>query len=305
MDQPRDPLSEAADAFMRHMVARNAAHRTIIAYRENIQEAIAFFRRRLGPNPDLAQINSKLIRAHLVNLQDRGLAKSSVNRHFAAIRSFVRFLSERGFLDRNPVYGVHGPRQSQALPSVLTVAEVEKVIEAIDPKSDNGPRDLAMVEVMYSTGARIAELVALDLADMDLAEGIVTLKGKGRRERLGVLGAPARNAVTRYLPHRGAYTPKADGPLFVSRRGCRLSTKGTYVRMKQHMAKAGINADASPHSLRHSFATHMLDGGADLVSIKEFMGHRNLQTTTIYTHISDQGLQDAYLNAHPRAALVG
>jgi integrase/recombinase XerC len=287
---------------MRHLAARNAAHRTIIAYRKDIRVAIAFFRSRLGPTPDLAQITARLIRAHLVNLQDRGLSKSSIRRHFAAVRSFARFLSRRGYIDRNPVYGVHGPRHAHRLPVALTRAEVDKVIKAVDPKSAYGPRDLAMIEVMYSTGCRIAELAAIDLADLDLDERIVRLKGKGRKERLGVLGGPACAAVAAYLARRPADAAATGGPLFASRRGGRrLTTHGIFDRMKKYMAKAGVNAKASPHSLRHSFATHMLEGGAGLVEIKEFLGHRNLQTTAVYTHVADQGLEAAYLGAHPLA----
>jgi integrase/recombinase XerC len=202
----------------------------------------------------------------------------------------------------NPAKPVRSPKRGRTLPKFLTGDEIARLLAAPRPAAAGGLRDRAILELMYSSGVRVRELVGLDDPDLDLAGGTVRVRGKGRRERLGIVGSHARTALRAWLAVRPA-APAARGPrpLFTNRFGGRLSVRGVARLLEKHLATAGLTGRASPHTLRHSFATHLLDAGADIRSVQELLGHKSLVTTQIYTHVTTRRLIDAYDKAHPRA----
>lgn len=299
-------LDEALAEFLRHLtVEKNASAHTVKSYREDLIQAIAFFHGRPGNDGMQATaITTRLLRAHLAWLHDRGYAKSTVARRLAAVRSWCRFLCRQGVLTTNPATGLRGPRQDKPLPHFVSRPDMERLLATPSSTTPLGLRDRAILETLYSAGLRVGELTGLTLADVDLAEGLATVRGKGRRERLAMLGPPAIEALNAWLPERAALGgPRAEHQpaLFLNRGGTRLSARSVGRMLAKHLARAGLDPRTSPHTLRHSFATHLLDAGADIRGVQELLGHRSLGTTQIYTHVSTQRLRDSYHKAHPRA----
>ncbi|HEY8505348.1 MAG TPA: tyrosine recombinase XerC, partial [Gemmataceae bacterium] len=284
---------------------RNASAHTVKSYREDLTQALAFFRERLGGgSPPPQRLSARLLRAYVAWLHEQGYARSTVARRLAAVRAWCRFLCREGVLSANPADGLRGPRLRRKLPHFLTAAEVERLLAA--PRADTplGARDRAILETLYSAGLRVGELCRLDLKDTDPDEGVLTVRGKGRRERLALLGTAARAAVRDWLRHRpGVLGERARdaGAVFLNRRGGRLTPRSVGRLLAKYLALAGLDPRTSPHTLRHSFATHLLDAGADIRGVQELLGHRNLTTTQIYTHVTTQRLQESYRKAHPRA----
>jgi integrase/recombinase XerC len=207
-------------------------------------------------------------------------------------------------LTNNPATGLRGPRQERKLPRFFSREEMLRLLEAPPADGPLGLRDRAILEVLYSAGLRVSELTGLELGDLDLGEGLATVRGKGRKERLALLGPPATQAINAWLPARQALAgPRAltQPALFLNRRGTRLTTRSVGRLLSKYLAQTGLDPEASPHTLRHSFATHLLDAGADIRSVQELLGHRSLGTTQMYTHVSTQRLRDSYHKAHPRA----
>jgi integrase/recombinase XerC len=216
------------------------------------------------------------------------------------LRSFFRFLTREGFLKTNPILSVFSPKQDKHLPQFLTEGEAAKLIESAFPKNtrdERGLRDRAILETFYSTGIRISELVGLNRQDMDVIGGVVTVMGKGRKERIVPIGERAISAIREYLASRRSQ----DEALFLNRSGKRITTRGVRNIVTKYIRFAGMKQGVSPHTLRHSFATHMLNRGADLRSVQELLGHVNLSTTQIYTHLTTERLKTVYDKAHPRA----
>jgi integrase/recombinase XerC len=299
-------MEEALAEFLRHLaVEKNASAHTVKSYREDLVQALDFFRGRLGgqaPRPE--QLTTRLLRAHLAWLHEKGYARSTIGRRLAAVRSWCRFLCRQGVLANNPATGLRGPRQEKNLPHFVRQDDMSRLLEA--PPADNplGLRDRALLETLYSAGLRVGELTGLDLDDVDLDAGVVTVRGKGRRERLALLGPQAVAALTRWLGERSALVggrAKAQAALFLNRRGTRLTARSVGRLLEKYLAQAGLDPRTSPHTLRHSFATHLLDAGADIRSVQELLGHRSIGTTQIYTHVTTQRLRDSYHKAHPRA----
>ena len=314
-----DPLAEA---FVRHLdTERNDSPNTRLAYRRDLGQFAVF---AFGPDaaPPLAwtSLNRARARAFLVALARAEAEPATVRRKLSALRTFYRFLVREGHLRENPFAGLRGPRLHRELPDVLTVLEVQTLLDKAAPPADfeTGSadaaglldqylalRDSAVLELLYSSGARIGEAGGLSIADIDFAQAFAKVFGKGRKERLRPLGRPALVALRRMLDSAvrvwGAAATAPAEPLFRNWKGGRLTPRSIERLMTKCLAAAGIPGAYSPHALRHSFATHLLDAGADLRAVQELLGHASLSTTQIYTHVSAEHLRRVYHAAHPRA----
>ncbi len=292
----KDPL---AGEFLRYLaVERNASSRTLKAYRQ----ALATFRAETKTSWKKCTAND--FRDYLFALMKRGQARSYVRLQFSAFRTFYQFLAARKGLRSNPVREVQLPKLDKKLPLVLTRQQVEELLAApaCVAKNRAAPvwmplRDVAIMELFYSSGLRLSELTALDVADVDLYTESVRVLGKGRKERVCPVGLPALEAISRYRAAANVHS----GPLFISKSRRRISTRSIWLVLKRYLRHTSIPISISPHKLRHSFATHMLDRGADLRSVQALLGHASLSTTQIYTHVTVERLKKAYADAHPRA----
>lgn len=298
-------MEDALAEFLRHLgLEKNASAHTVKSYREDLTQALEYF--RTTPNgraltPD--QLTTRRVRAYLAWLHEQGYAKTTVARRIAALRSLCRFLCRQGTLKSNPADGLRGPKQDKKLPHFLGEAEITCLLEAPPANQPMGLRDRALLEVMYSAGLRVSELVGLNLDDLDLDAGIVTVRGKGKRERLALLGTAAKKALKHWLTDREVLAArKKASAVFLNKNGGRLTTRSVGRLLAKYLAQAGLDPRTSPHTLRHSFATHLLDRGADIRSVQELLGHRSLTTTQIYTHVTTQRLRDSYHKSHPRAS---
>jgi integrase/recombinase XerC len=236
-------------------------------------------------------------------LHEQGYAKTSMARHIAAVRSFCRFLCRQGVLEANPADGLRGPRQDKKLPHFLNEKDIARLLETPAADAPMGRRDRAILETLYSAGLRVAELTGLNVDDVDLDSGLATVRGKGKRERLALLGPQATAALKLWLTERDLVEPQLPSQkgVFLNKRGTRLTTRSVGRLLEKYLALAGLDPRTSPHTLRHSFATHLLDRGADIRSVQELLGHRSLSTTQIYTHVTTHRLRESYQKAHPRA----
>lgn len=266
----------------------------------------------IGPNTITRTIiaaNADLIRAFLTHLGDQHYSAATMARKIATLRSFYKWADRRGLADSNPMTLIRTPRQGKRLPKAITIEQVEKLLAAPDERDVLGLRDRAMLETLYSTGIRVSELVGLEYDDMDLPSEALKVKGKGKKERVVPLGSHAVAAVRRYVETMKSdprfTTAWAEGrksrPLFVNKHGGRLSSRSVRRKLDKYLKQVGLDPTISPHTLRHSFATHLLDNGADLRSVQELLGHQSLSTTQVYTHLTTQRMQNAYNQAHPRA----
>jgi len=237
------------------------------------------------------------VRAMLAVLRNSGLSKSTMARKLAAIRSFYRFLVKIGKLEASPVSVVRTPRQDKRLPKCLDIQQVEALLAAPDITTLLGARDRAIIETIYAAGLRVSEAVALNIEDLDEFSEVVRIEGKGKKERLCPLGSMAVEAIGHYLRMRRV----RSGPLFVNKHGSRISDRSVRRKLDKYLLAAGIDPGVSPHTLRHSFATHMLNAGADLRSVQELLGHSSLSTTQVYTHLTTKRLKEVYDKAHPLA----
>ncbi|HET6573142.1 MAG TPA: tyrosine-type recombinase/integrase, partial [Fimbriiglobus sp.] len=227
-----------------------------------------------------------------------------IARRLAAVRSFGKFLCREGVLKSNPAQALRGPRQDKKLPHFLTVADTRKLLAAPPDVPPLGRRDRAILETLYSAGLRVSELVGLNLDDADLSDGVLVVRGKGKKERLALLGGPAKAAMAAWLADRAALLAdrnRQSPAVFVNKAGGRLTTRSVGRLLAKHLRQAGLDPRTTPHTLRHSFATHMLDAGADIRGVQELLGHKSLSTTQVYTHVTTQRLQQSYHKAHPRA----
>ncbi len=310
--------------FIRYLEnERNASKHTIYAYLLDIEQLTCFTKHRLNVPVAWKDIDVFAARKFLVECQKTGKQSVTTGRKLSSLRTFFKFLEREEYVDHNPFGGLRAPRRQKNLPSVLSVAEVEKLLSAPmkifnrDSRHDNdsksdiskqyaAARDTAILEVLYSTGARVSEVAGAYESDVDLLSGIIKVRGKGKKERLCPLGAPACHAI-REMMGKGRQMPlneKGAGRqrfLFLNLRGKALTTRSIERMMKKYLAECGLDKNMSPHVLRHSFATHMLDAGADLRSVQELLGHASLSTTQIYTHVSVERLKKVYEDAHPRA----
>jgi integrase/recombinase XerC len=283
-------------AFLQYLAAeRGASPHTIRSYRADLHDCVGFLERRgLGT---LVDADARVVRGYLADLHDRGLARTSIARRLATLRSFFRYLIRRGRMRINPAREVRTPSLPGRLPAHLPIDQSQALFR--QPPGDElaDRRDRAVLEVLYATGVRVAELAGLDVEDTDLGEGSVRVLGKGRKERIVPLGSKAVDAVRAYLADREG----SRGPLFRNARGGRLTVRSLHRIVRARARAAGLAGRVTPHTLRHTFATHLLDAGADLRLIQELLGHARLATTQRYTHVSADRLAKVYDAAHPRA----
>jgi integrase/recombinase XerC len=299
-------VREALADFLRHLgVEKNSSPHTVKSYREDLTQAVEFFVERIGTaSPRPQQLSTRLMRAYVAHLHEKGFARSTTARKLASLRSWCRYLCRQGVLTTNPTAGLRGPRQEKKLPRFFSRDDVLRLLAAPSADDPLGVRDRAILETLYSAGLRVSELVGLDVAQADLGEGIAHVRGKGKRERLALLGPPAVEAITAWLAQRAVLLGprvKSSVALFVNKRGTRLTTRSVGRLLEKYLRQTGLDPEASPHTLRHSFATHLLDAGADVRSVQELLGHKSLGTTQMYTHVTTQRMRETYHKAHPRA----
>jgi len=296
----RPSFSSGIERFLRFMAAeRGGSPLTIKSYREDLLQLEEFLLSAGCRSP--ADASSVLLRRFAAGLHAAGYAPSTVARKLASMRSFYAFGQREGWVTANPAKPLRSPRKPRKLPRFLTGEEIALLLAAPRPGQAGGLRDRAILELMYSAGCRVRELVGLDDADLDLRAGCVRIRGKGRRERLGIVGSHAQAALRAWLAARPTAGSSSRNPLFTNKFGGRLSVRGVARLLEKHLAAAGLAGKASPHTLRHSFATHLLDAGADIRSVQELLGHKSLVTTQIYTHVTTSRILDAFDKAHPRA----
>jgi len=293
--------------FVLHLgLERNLSDNTISAYEHDLKQFIAFLALQLScRKPAVKQVDRLAIRHFLSHLKAGGARGSTLRRKLAAIRCFMNYLCVRERLEHNPAVGIRMPRKARRLPSFLAVEEIDRLMELPARGGFGGARDLAMLELFYSTGIRLGELHALNVSDIDLFGEVTKVKGKGRKERLIPLGRMVTRALKKYLTlriHLLRQRKHIEEPaLFVNRFGKRLSRRGIQSVVRKYLTQVCSVKQMSPHILRHTFATHMLENGADLRAVQELLGHASLASTQIYTHVTGERLRKVYRQAHPRA----
>ena len=305
-------------AYLRN--ERNASEHTIAAYTAGCVEFAVKVRDSGAEFNDWASVDTEQAKLFISELYDSGNSKRSIARKISSLRSFFRFLNMSGAVPVNPFSGLPQMKADKPLPKVMSINQVETLINAVSShwadaivsgrvRTEAGAefscaRDKALVEVIYSGGLRISEAVGINYGDIDLTNGVVKIRGKGKKERLAALGRPAVRAILEYVDLRNSLIPAGRdrmSALFLNQAGTRLSVRSFQRDLKNYLLCAGLPVDFTPHKLRHSFATHLLDAGADLRSVQEMLGHENLSTTQIYTHVSAERLRKVYSETHPLA----
>ena len=292
-------MKNEINQFIRYLATeRNVSVHTLEAYRSDLEQFSDFFRRERGDDANVETVNHLLIRSYLAHLH-KSHKKSSIGRKLASIRAFFKYLLRMGKVAKNPAELVSTPKKEKQVPFHLTIDEVIALVEAPKGAELLTLRDRVILETLYSCGIRVSELTGLDVMHLDLEEGLVRVLGKGNKERIVPLGSYARQAITAYLSLRG--NPPANAPLLLNARGGRLTSRSVGRIVDKYIRKLATVKKISPHTLRHTFATHLLEGGADLRAIQELLGHASLSTTQKYTHVSIDRLMEVYDKAHPKA----
>ncbi len=329
-------MHSAVARFLQYLaVERNSSPLTVKSYREDLSTAIEYLSQIHGGRPPApGNITVLDLRGYLAALTESGYAKTTIARHLASLRGFFRFGQREGWAKTNPAKPLRNPRKSRTLPHFLSSEELNTLFDKPPTDKTMGLRDRAILETMYSAGLRVSEVVGLDDADIDFEAGVLRIRGKGRRERLAPVGSFAVEAIGNWLSVRKSVTQKAHAkkndeggmvkdestkagrdihhssitihhsspsPVFVNKYGRRLTTRSVARMLEKYLRATGLDRRTTPHSLRHSFATHLLDRGADIRSVQELLGHKSLVTTQIYTHVSTAALRQVYERAHPRA----
>jgi len=289
-------------------VERNASQLTVKSYREDLIALAEYLTEaRGGVCPTPGEITVLELRGYVAALHEAGYAQTTIARRLASLRSFFRFGQREGWVKANTAKPLRNPRKPRRLPHFLATEDIGRLLTAPPNSNPMGRRDRAILETMYSAGLRVSEVVGLDESDLDFEAGIVRVRGKGRKERLAPIGSYAIQALRRWLKVRRVSVREPRGPqapVFLNKFGRRLTTRSVARMLEKHLRRAGLDLRTTPHSLRHSFATHLLDRGADIRSVQELLGHKSLITTQIYTHVSTAGLREVYQRAHPRARAV-
>ncbi len=281
---------------------RNFSVHTLRAYKSDLDQFKRFLIVENVPSP--GAVDHMAMRKYLAYLRRQQYSKRAIARKLSSIRSFYRFLCQEGVVETNPAAAVRGPKLEQRLPHFLNTDEVDRLLSAPDTSDLQGLRDRAILELLYSTGLRVSELVGLNIDDVDFFGDVARARGKGKKERLAPIGRPAMNALRAYLEARETATDRHRfdrQALFLNRFGKRLTARSVRRILDKYIKQTGLDGKTSPHTLRHSFATHLLDRGADLRSVQELLGHANIVTTQIYTHLTAERLREIYDKAHPRA----
>jgi integrase/recombinase XerC len=293
-------VREAVAAFLLHLDReRNASPHTQRAYAQDLAQFADHLREELGREAHPGEVDHLLIRSFLARLHRQGLKKVSAARKLAGLRTFFRFLTREGTIPRNPAQPLLSPRLERRIPTPLDEPEVAALVD-VPGDSPAALRARAILELLYATGLRCAELVSLDLGEVDLPGRTLRVVGKGRKERIVLFGGPARRALQAYLEVRDRLTPRSEA-VFLNNRGGRLTDRSVRTLVSQRVKALALSGKVSPHSLRHSFATHLLRHGADLRAIQELLGHSSLSTTQRYTHVDTRQILEIYKSTHPRS----
>lgn len=299
-------MYSAIDGFIRYLkIERNASELTLKSYGEDFGSLLDYFRDRVGEVAEPGQIHIAQLRGYVAYLHECDYAKATIARRLASLRSFFRYCQREGLVTSNPAKALRTPRAGRKLPHFLTADQIIKLLEAPPANESEGLRDRAILETLYSAGLRVAELVSLNVGDWDQDANIVRVIGKGRKERIAPIGRHAAKALYRWIDARKEAPdagPEHQGAMFLNRFGTRLTTRSIGRMLEKYLMLTGLDRLTTPHTLRHSFATHLLDGGADLRAVQELLGHKSLTTTQIYTHVSTKRLKETYEHAHPHAA---
>lgn len=299
-------MHSAIARFLQYLrVERNASDLTVKSYREDLIALAEYLADAYpGACPAPGAVSVVDLRGYVAALHEAGYARTTISRRLASMRGFFRFGQREGWCDTNPAKPLRNPRKPRDLPHFLSAEDIGRLLQAPSPDDSQGLRDRAILETLYSAGLRVSELAGLNDSDLDFEAGIVRVRGKGRRERLSPIGSYAVRALSRWLAQRKLSPREPSGaaaPVFVNKFGRRLTTRSIARMLEKYLKQTGLDSRTTPHSLRHSFATHLLDKGADIRSVQELLGHKSLVTTQIYTHVSTTGLRAAYEKAHPRA----
>lgn len=294
-------MSRYVEKFINHLrVEKNFSSHTIVNYQLDLDRFIEYIGKK-----SIQEVDYQLLRRYLAHLRTQNLKPRSLSRKLSSIRSFFKYLYREGYIDESPAVLLMSPKLDKPLPKFLTEVEMKQFVEAPRGRGVYGRRDRAILETLYSTGIRVSELVGLDISDVDLIGNVAKVAGKGKKERLVPIGKKALFAIKKYIDasidhsyKKGKRRPHA---LFLNKGGTRLSDRGVRNITSKYIRQTCVNTNVSPHMLRHSFATHLLNRGADLRSVQELLGHVNLSTTQIYTHVSTDKLKKVYDQAHPRA----
>ena len=297
-------MNEHIEDFLHYLlVEKRLSDNTIQSYRRDLKNYLQYLQEKEG----IARIQ-EVTRAHIIrflsSLKNSGKSSRTIARHIASIRSFHQFLFRDRVMEENPTEHIESPQKELKLPKVLNMIEVDQLLASPDTTTPLGLRDKAMLELMYATGVRVSELLSLTLGDVHLSLGFIRCVGKGSKERIIPMGQVAIHALEQYLQHgrpKIANPKKRTDVLFLNHHGSPLSRQGFWKILKQLSVKAGIEKELTPHTLRHSFATHLLENGADLRAVQEMLGHADISTTQIYTHVTKTRIKDVYSKYHPRA----
>ncbi len=301
-------MKEEINSFLNYLtVEKGFSGNTLDAYRNDLQQLSSFAGEeaaKQGLIPSWENFSRQVMLAYMLNLKERNYAATTIARKVAATRSFFSFLKSEGIIKIDPTENMSSPSVGKSLPKPITISQVRQLLE--QPAKSNtleARRDKAMLELLYASGMRISELVGLNLGDVNTAEGYVRCFGKGNKERIVPIYEQAARLVKEYTEEtRPKLAHKKDGvALFLNPRGDRLTRQGFWQKLKEYAKSAGLDAKISPHTLRHSFATHMLSGGADLRAVQELLGHANISTTQVYTHLTSEHVRRTYERSHPRA----
>ena len=297
-------MQKLFNRFINYLEAeRNASPYTVRNYTHDLRHFVDFLKTR--PIESLKDVNKHVLRDYLSRLMEQGFFRSSIARKLSAIRSFFDYLLREGILSSNPANTTSSPKLDRRLPSFLTIEQVVQLLSAPDLSKAAGLRDCAIMELLYSGGLRVSEVVNLNLEHIDLGSGEILVRGEGSKERVVLIGEPAKAALRNYLSEGRTQLfgtrIRLTKAIFINRRGDRLTERSVQIRLNALAKRAGIGKRVHPHLLRHTFATHLLDGGADLRVVQELLGHANLSSTQIYTHVTKNQAKKVYLSAHPLA----
>lgn len=296
------PGQALLDSFLLYLRdIRDASPHTLRNYSADITAFLGYLQ-SISPSYELKYVDRAIVRSYLTQLYVGRKSKTTTQRKLSALKSFFRYLTREGHLDHNVLAAVRGPKGEQRLPGFLDTEEVVRLVESPDRSNLLGLRDRAILELLYSTGIRVSELVGLNIEDVDLVGEVVKVRGKGKKQRIAPMGRHATVALSDYLnsPERRRRNAPRDA-VFLNRSGGRLTTRSVARIVAKYVRQTALKIGVSPHTLRHTFATHLLNAGADLRSIQELLGHKSLATTVIYTHVSTEKMQEVYTKSHPRA----
>jgi len=299
-------MNQALAGYLRHLsLEKNSSELTVKSYREDLTQSINFLRGHTTlANLSPKQVTTRHVRAFIAWLTEQNYSRATIARRIASLRSLYRYLQRQQKVDRDPTDGLKGPKLDQNLPHFLSQEDIDNLLNAPQGETLMCLRDRAILETLYSAGLRVSELVALNQEYLDFNDGTAVVRGKGKKERIALLGPQALKAVEAYLQERKLQKSikiKENPAIFLNKNGTRLTTRSVGRLLEKYIKLAGMDSRTTPHTLRHTFATHLLDAGADIRGVQELLGHSSLGTTQIYTHVTTTRLKESYQKAHPRA----